>query len=498
MNSIIGNISNSELNEAALKVTYDRSRLKAKIAHIGFGAFHRAHQALITHELAANTDSDWGECAIELFGDGALIKVLREQNHLYTVVEKSAETNTVKIIGSVIESVHSLLDGTKAVLEKLAEPQMAIVSMTITEKGYCTDPATGRLSQENPLIVHDLSHPETPKSAIGYLVQALRLRRDRGLKPFSILSCDNVPENGHVAKKAVLGYAQLVDAALADWIETHASFPCTMVDRIVPAATPETLTDIENQLGVFDPCGIATEAFRQWVVEDHFVAGRPAWEKVGAQLVKDVIPYEDMKLRMLNGSHSFLAYLGYLAGYQHIDETMADPAYRSAAHHLMIHEQAPTLNMPEKMDLAGYADLLIQRFCNPSLKHKTWQIAMDGSQKLPQRMLNSIRFHLKNGSDFSHLALGVASWMRYVSGVDEQQNPIDVRDPMASQLQSICEQHGVAVEVVPALAQVEAIFGHDLAGDFRFIDAVSLAYQQLVSVGAKQAVAALSKTVVRR
>ena len=206
------------------------------------------------------------------------------------------------------------------------------------------------------------------------------------------------------------------------------------------------------------------------------MAGHPDWAVAGAQLVEDVIPYENMKLRMLNGSHSFLAYLGYLGGYQHIDDTMTDDHYRKAASTLMLREQAPTLNMPEKTDLVGYADLLIKRFCNPSLKHKTSQIAMDGSQKLPQRMLNSIRFHLAHESDFSHLALGVAGWMRYVSGVDEHGGVIEVHDPMAEQLKSICNQHGLNVSVVPALASVEAIFGTDLPVNPRFINAVVTAY----------------------
>jgi len=491
MTSISKNISNTELNSGVSTVQYDRGHLKSRIAHIGFGAFHRAHQALFTNEVAMKTESDWGECAVELFGDGALIKTLREQDHLYTVVEKSADKNDVKIIGSVIESVHSLLDGTDAVLEKLAEPQIAIVSMTITEKGYCSDPATGQLDKNNALIVHDLANPEKPKSAIGYLVQALRLRRDRGLPAFSVLSCDNVPENGHVARRAVLGFVHLLDQELAAWIEVNVTFPCTMVDRIVPAATPETLSEIESLLGVADLGGIATESFRQWVIEDNFVAGHPDWAVAGAQLVEDVIPYENMKLRMLNGSHSFLAYLGYLGGYQHIDDTMTDDHYRKAASTLMLREQAPTLNMPEKTDLVGYADLLIKRFCNPSLKHKTSQIAMDGSQKLPQRMLNSIRFHLAHESDFSHLALGVAGWMRYVSGVDEHGGVIEVHDPMAEQLKSICNQHGLNVSVVPALASVEAIFGTDLPVNPRFINAVVTAYERLIAVGARQAVAEL-------
>ncbi|CAC9178690.1 Polyol:NADP oxidoreductase [Citrobacter werkmanii] len=214
------------------------------------------------------------------------------------------------------------------------------------------------------------------------------MRRLQGIRPFTVLSCDNVRENGLVARAAVIGLAKARSTELATWIAQNVTFPCTMVDRIVPAVTEETLQLIADQLGVFDPCGIACEPFRQWVIEDNFVNGRPEWDNVGAQFVEDVVPFEMMKLRMLNGSHSFLAYLGYLAGYETIADTMANPEYRQAVRKLMLNEQAPTLSMPEGTDLSGYADLLLSRFTNPSLRHRTSQIAMDGSQKLPQRLLD--------------------------------------------------------------------------------------------------------------
>ncbi len=256
----------------------------------------------------------------------------------------------------------------------MARPQTAIVSLTVTEKGYCADAASGQLDLNNPLIKHDLENPTAPKSAIGYIVEALRLRREKGLKAFTVMSCDNVRENGHVAKVAVLGLAQARDPQLAAWIEENVTFPCTMVDRIVPAATPETLQEIADQLGVYDPCAIACEPFRQWVIEDNFVNGRPDWDKVGAQFVADVVPFEMMKLRMLNGSHSFSAYLGYLGGYETIADTMTNPDYRKAAFALMMQEQAPTLSMPEGTDLNAYATLLIERFSNPSLRHRTGRL----------------------------------------------------------------------------------------------------------------------------
>ena len=407
------------------------------------------------------------------------------------MAEKGAKETTVKLIGSVTESLHPTFDGQQAVLDKMTEEQVAIVSMTITEKGYCTDPATGRLDKDNAMIQADLKSPHTPQSAIGYIVEALRLRRELGIKPFTVMSCDNVQENGHVARAAVLDYAMLLNKDLAEWIEVNVTFPCTMVDRIVPAATPETLSEITQLVGVEDPCGIACEPFRQWVIEDKFVNGRPDWDVAGAEFVSDVVPFEEMKLRMLNGSHSFLAYLGYLGGYPHISDTMTNESYRKAAFDMMMHAQAPTLNMPKGTDLEGYAQLLIERFTNPSLKHQTWQIAMDGSQKIPQRMGGSLRFHLKHGTDYRWLAMGIAGWMAYVSGVDEKTNPIDVRDPMAEQFKAIYQKNGINTSVVKALLDIEAIFGTDLAKNEDFVTEVTKAYQLIITKGARAAVASL-------
>ncbi|MGR6980406.1 mannitol dehydrogenase family protein [Testudinibacter sp. P27/CKL/0425] len=470
-------------------VNYSKAKLKSKIVHLGFGAFHRAHQALFADQLARVSDSDWGYAEVNLIGGEMLIELLKKQDLQYCVLEKGNGKNTAKIINSVCEALHAKVDGIEAVLEKMAEPQVAIVSLTVTEKGYCTDLATGKLDLNNPLIQQDLANPQQPTSAIGYIVEALRRRKARNLAPFTVMSCDNVMENGHIAKSAVLELAYQIDETLAQWIEQHVTFPCTMVDRIVPAATEETLQEIAEVLGYDDPCGIACEAFRQWVIEDNFVAGRPQWELVGAELVADVRPFEQMKLRMLNGSHSFLAYLGYLGGYQHISDTMTDPHYRAAAHQLMLQEQATTLAMPEGINLQNYADLLIDRFTNPSLKHRTWQIAMDGSQKLPPRLLESIAFHLENNSSFRLLALAVAGWARYVSGIDENQQPIEVKDPMAEQLAAIYAKCGLDVAVVDELLKLENIFPAELAANPTFVEHVRTAYQTLLDHGARQAVA---------
>lgn len=465
---------------------YDRQQLRSRIVHFGFGAFHRAHQALLTNRVLNQHGGDWGICEISLFSGDQLMSQLRQQDHLFTVMEKSAAGNQPIIIGAVKECLNARLDSLAAIIEKFCEPQVAIVSLTITEKGYCIDPATGHLDLTQPRIVHDLQSPDEPHSAPGILVEALHRRRERGLPAFTVLSCDNIPDNGHVVKNAVLDMAAKRDPQLASWIAEHVSFPGTMVDRIVPAATDASLAEITRELGVEDPCAISCEPFIQWVIEDNFVAGRPDWGSVGAQLVDDVLPWEEMKLRMLNGSHSFLAYLGYLAGYAHISDCMQDASYRRAARHLMMAEQAPTLRI-SGVDLGAYADSLIARFSNPALQHRTWQIAMDGSQKLPQRLLDGIRIHLKQGSRWPLLALGVAAWMRYVSGVDDMGNAIDIRDPLAEKIRAIVETSHDENRVA-ALLTLQEIFGSDLPANPQFVQAVEEAWHSLVREGARQAV----------
>jgi len=479
-------IASASLPAHVQQPRYDRNQLRSRIVHFGFGAFHRAHQSLLTDRVLNAKGGDWGMCEISLFSGDVLMSQLRAQDHLFTVLEKGAEGNQPIIIGAVHECLNAKLDSLAAIIEKFCEPQVAIVSLTITEKGYCIDPATGKLDLQNTRILHDLENPSEPHSAPGILVEALHRRRERGLPAFTVLSCDNIPDNGHVVKNAVLGMAQKRSAELAGWIDSHVSFPGTMVDRIVPAATEASLAEITQELGVEDPCAISCEPFIQWVVEDNFVAGRPEWEVAGVQMVQDVLPWEQMKLRMLNGSHSFLAYLGYLAGDAHINECMQDASFREAARRLMLDEQAPTLRITN-VDLAAYADSLIARFANPALQHRTWQIAMDGSQKLPQRMLDGIRVHLARNSAWPLLALGVAGWIRYVSGTDERGEAIDVRDPLSDKIRGIVEASNGA-DRVNALLALNEVFGQDLPQDSAFVDAVRQAYQRIEKLGARQAV----------
>lgn len=480
-------IASASLPSHVQQPRYDRQQLRSRIVHLGFGAFHRAHQALLTNRVLNAKGGDWGICEISLFSGDVLMSQLRAQDHLFTVLEKGAEGHQPIIVGAVHECLNVKLDSLAAIIEKFCEPQVAIVSLTITEKGYCIDPATGALDTQNTRIVHDLEHPTEPHSAPGILVEALYRRRERGLPPFTVLSCDNIPDNGHVVKNAVLGMAEKRDPQLAEWITSHVSFPGTMVDRIVPAATEASLAEIAQELnGIDDPCAISCEPFIQWVIEDNFVAGRPEWEIAGVQMVQDVMPWEQMKLRMLNGSHSFLAYLGYLAGYAHINECMEDDAFRDAARRLMLNEQAPTLRITD-VDLTAYADSLIARFANPALQHRTWQIAMDGSQKLPQRMLEGVRVHLQRESAWPLLALGVAGWMRYVSGVDDKGNAIDIRDPLSDKIRASVETSHDN-ERVNALLMLSEIFGTDLPANPQFVEAVHHAYQLIAQRGARQAI----------
>ncbi len=485
-------IANQALPAGVSMPCYPREILQSRIVHLGFGAFHRAHQALLTDRVLNACGGDWGICETSMFSGEALMAALRRQDHLYTVMEKSAQGNSLTVVGSVSGSLHARLDGMEAIIEKLAEPQVAIVSLTITEKGYCLDRSTGAPDLQHPLIAGDLATPAQPQSAPGVLVEALRRRRDRGLSPFTVLSCDNMPENGEKIQAAVLGIASLLSTDLAAWIADQVGFPNTMVDRIVPAATEQSLDEIAAALGVADPCAISCEPFIQWVVEDRFVAGRPAWEQAGVQFVNDVRPYEEMKLRMLNGSHSFLAWLGYLAGFAHISDCMQDSDFQAAAFRLMMSEQAPTLRVQE-VNLDGYAAELLHRFANPALLHRTWQIAMDGTQKLPQRMLDSVRWHIARDSDYPCLTLGIAGWMRYVSGVDDAGAPIEIKDPLVDTLRNIVQNSADGEPRVKALLAVKSVFGEDLPANEQFVDRVTAAYLLIKQRGAKAAVGKLHR-----
>jgi fructuronate reductase len=412
------------------------------------------------------TDPSWGIIGASLRRPDTR-QALALQDFLYTLVVHSGSGTTTRIIGSLLD----VLDATTQraeLIAAMADPRIRIVSLTITEKGYCHDPATGTLDPHHPDIRHDLTHPEAPVSAPGLIVRALELRKAAGGSPFTVLCCDNLPANGETTARVVTGFAALRDKGLSDYISREVAFPSTMVDRIVPATTEADRRLVFETLGVMDAWPVVTESFMQWVVEDRFPTGRPPLEIAGVQLVRDVRPFELMKLRMLNGSHSLIAYLGYLGGYAHVNEAIGDPALRTFIHDFMTNEVMSTLPM-DVFNLAVYRDALLDRFRNPALKHRTWQIAMDGSQKLPQRLLGTIRDRLAQGLSTTRATLGVAAWMRYVTGVDEQGREIDVRDPLATRLRKIADAAGSASgQLVDGLLRVTEVFGDDLSRNQSF------------------------------
>lgn len=471
---------------------YDRTRLRTGIVHLGLGTFVRAHQALYTEELDAAEMCNWGMTGVSLQHPDQRDR-LAPQGGLYAALQNDRSGVAARIVGC-LGSVMVAPEDPVAVVEAMASPHVKIVSLTVTEKGYCIDPATGRLQQNQPNIRHDLEHPGEPRTAVGLILAALERRRDEGMAPFTVLCCDNLPSNGRLLASLVSDFAALRDCGLATWVETHASFPCTMVDRIVPATTAEDIAEAARLTGIFDAAPVVHEPFRQWVIEGRFIENaRPRWENAGAELVSDVAPYEHMKLRLLNGAHSALAYLGYLAGHETISDTLGNPILRAFVQGLWRKEIIPVVPAPTGTDLFNYAGMLLDRFSNPAIRHRTWQIAMDGSQRLPQRLLATARERLSRNLPLPRIALAVAAWLRYVGGIDESGRKIDVRDPLAPQIRAVFDNAGNAPEdKVPAVLKIEAIFGSDLPHNARFVDALTAAYTRLLTRGARNAAAELS------
>jgi fructuronate reductase len=471
-------LSNATLSRVAVsKPLYDRTTLRPGIVHLGLGAFFRAHGALYTEDAG----DDWGIIGVSLQRPDQR-DLLAPQDGLYSALQRDGSGTQARVVGSVL-SVLVAPEDPAAVVALLAAPATSIVTLTVTEKGYCHNPATGRLEPSHPDIVHDLAHPDAPRSAVGFLVAGLAARRAAALKPFVVVTCDNLPSNGRLLAGLVRDFAALCDGALADWIAMNVAFPATMVDRIVPAMTPADADDATAAIGLTDAAPVSHEPFRQWVIEDRFGdAERPAWERAGAQIVADVAPFEHMKLRLLNGSHSALAYLGYLAGRETIYDAVSDPVLNGFVRRLW-DEIIPMVPPPPGTDLHAYTDSLLARFANPTVRHRTWQIAMDGSQKLPQRLLGTIRERLHAGLQIPSLALAVAAWIRYVGGVDEAGQPIDVRDPLATQLRNVAS----GADAVKRVLSVEQIFGTDLPNDSAFVTPVTDAYRRLLEHGVRAA-----------
>ncbi|MBO9576065.1 MAG: mannitol dehydrogenase family protein [Sphingobium sp.] len=417
------------LNGRIATPSYDRAALAEGVVHLGLGAFNRAHQAAYLDAIAKQGDPRWGIVGVSLRSPGVRDR-LASQDGLYTLLVRDGAGEEAQVIGALKRMLVAPEDP-EAVVAAMAQPSVHLVTLTVTEKGYALDRAKGGLDTSNPDIAADLASLAAPRTAPGFIVAALNRRRVAGLPAFTAASCDNLPHNGALLRDAVLAMARAHDAKLADWIETNGAFPASMVDRIVPATTQERIDRFATDYGVLDDGLIETEPFTQWVLERNFVGEMPDLASVGVTYTAAVAPWEDAKLRMLNGAHSTLAYLGGLAGIAYVHEFVADARRRALIERLW-DESATTLNPPPELDLARYRADLLHRFANPRLQHKTYQIAMDGSQKLPQRIVAPLRARLEAGLPSPMLELAVAAWMAWQRGVDAQGNRFTVDDPLAA------------------------------------------------------------------
>ena len=460
---------------------YDRSQ-PAGIVHLGLGAFHRAHQAVYFDTLMAQGETGWMIRGASL-RSGDVANRLNPQGGLYTVVERSAAGECLRIAGSVRDVIVAPENPARLVAA-MADPAVHLVTLTVTEKGYGLDPASGRLQTGDAAIARDLARAGPPRTMPGLIVAGLAARRRAGLPPFTVLSCDNLPENGPRTRAAIIGFARFLDPGLADWIEAEGAFPASMVDRIVPATTPADIAALEAATGYRDTGMVKTEAFSQWVVEDRFCARRPPLETVGVEMTDDVAGWERAKLRMLNGSHSALTYLGALAGYTHVHEAIAAPGFRAYVERLW-DEAESVLDAPSGFDARAYRAALVERFSNPALHHALVQIAMDGSQKLPQRLLHTWRACRDAGRQAPAVELAIAAWMRWQTGEDENGRRFRVDDPLAEATMHAVSQGGPEVSgIVAAMLHLRSVFGTDLSGDSGLAARLSDALSGLMQDGA--------------
>ncbi|MBU1346825.1 MAG: mannitol dehydrogenase family protein [Alphaproteobacteria bacterium] len=481
----------SSLPAQVARPAYDRAAVQTGVVHLGIGAFHRAHQAVVFDDALAAGDLRWGVVGASLRSPGVRDQLV-PQDGLYGLHVRDGDGAAVRIIGAV-QDVLVAPEDPAALLERMAAPDTHLITLTVTEKGYRLDPASGALIESDPDVAADLADLSRPRTAPGFLTAALARRRTEGRGPLTVISCDNLPHNGTRVLDAVLAMAARHDAGLRDWIAETCAFPATMVDRIVPATTADDIDAAATRLGVRDEGLVLTEPFTQWVIEDRFAGARPDFEAFGARLTSSVAPWEDAKLRLLNGAHSAIAYLGGLAGLEFVHQVVAEPAFRTYVDRLWDEAQT-TLDPPPGLDLAAYRRDLMARFANPALNHRTRQIAMDGSQKLPQRLLAGCAIRLDRDQPIDALAVAVAAWMRWQDGRDDAGRTFVVDDPLASKAGRLVADAPDPAGRARALLSIRAVFPARLAEDARFAEVVVSAHASLDERGAKGAVAALLET----
>jgi fructuronate reductase len=470
-----------------LRPGYRRAQTRIGTVHFGPGAFHRAHQAFYFDRLLEK-DATRAICAVSL-RTAALRDALTPQDGLYTLVELD-EAPTLRAIGALRELLVAA-ESPAAVSARLCDPDTSVITMTVTEKGYCLDGAGG-LDLTHPDIVHDLSHPDAPQSLIGWLVRGLELRRERRLPPYLVVSCDNLAANGPTLRRAVLAFAARRDSGLAGWIEEAARFPRTMVDSITPATDAALRQRVAQATGLDDAWPVQRERFVQWVMEEVDFPGQPDWESVGVTVSRDVTAYERAKLRLLNGAHSTLAYLGLLGGMETVADAMGQPALRTFVERLMVEDIEPTLTAPRPGALAAYRESILRRFENPAMRHLLAQIAWDGSQKLPIRILGTIIDALRAGRSVARLTVPVAAWMHFIRA--RARDGIAIVDPLATQLADLgLQASGGAAHDLPLYLALPGVFPAVLTQEPRFMRALAEAYDAIGARGALAAVTAASE-----
>ncbi len=461
--------------------------LKTGILHLGLGAFHRAHQAAYTQDAIAAAGGDWGIEAVSM-RNPHLAEVLNAQDGRYTLIERHAD-RPKPVDMTVIRSAMALPGNQSALAARMADPAIRIVTITVTEKGYGADIGSASLNRADAGVAKDLAGSTSPSSLPGLICAGLAQRRAAGNGGLTLMSCDNLPDNGHLLRAVVLEMARETDAALASWIEDTCRFPSSMVDRITPAASDETFALAEKALGKPDPAAIETEPFRQWVIEDTFAGPRPAWETAGALIVPDVAPFETMKLRLLNGAHSLLAYLGALAELPAVRDVMADEALRKAVRG---HMEAVSATLPDLpgFDAGAYADALIARFANRAIDHRCLQIAMDGSQKLAQRIFTPAKDLLATGGDIRSCALAVAAWIRFAEGRTDEGGELELNDPLAADIRAALAAAGPgSAAKVKAIGALKGLAHQGVLYDPQFAAATAGALTLLAEKGVRAAAA---------